>query len=250
MKTLLLSCTRLRNEHLLKTNWGKTGLTELDISYCYGIDASALKAMLPVLTDLRYLQVSFCGWGRALNDKVITEMARRDYNGLEVLDIHSSFNLSGRVLHSLLVRCKRITTFCVGSVISTVEELDSVLSCLPNLKHFYITKQSTIRTETVFDRVMTYCPRIEILALYNFYAISRNQVEDALVELVKTCKHLRVLCIRGTNVPLRTELTAMATKVKIAANQHKIQIVRRPHYFPSGALLSVDNGMNFKMNYD
>lgn len=250
LKTLLMSCTRLRDEHLLRTEWRKSNLTELDISYCYGITTNALLSMLPALTDIRYLQLSFCGWGRALNDNVIGEMAKRNFNKLEILDIHSNFNLSGGVLYNLLLRCKMISTFCVGSVINTLEELDSILSCLPNLKHFYITKQSTIRTEAVFNRIMTYCPMIEVLALYNFYAINRKEVEDSLIEMIKTCQSLHILCIRGTNVPLRAELAAIAAKVKIVTNQSKLRIVRAPHFFPPGASLSIDNARicNKKMN--
>ena len=245
IKTLLLSCTRLRNEHILRTDWRRSGLTELDISYCYGISETGLKAMLPQLTELRYLQISFCGWGRALNNNVIRAMTQAEYKNLKTFDIHSSFNISGDVLCSFLSQCPSITTLCVGSAINTDEELEALLMNLPNLKNFYITKQSTIKTETVFHYITKLCQHIEVLALYNFYAISRVQVEDSLIELVKTCRHMKTLCIRGTNVPLRAELASLAAKAKHAANRNDIDVVRRPHFFLSGASLCLDNVTKF-----
>lgn len=242
LKTLMLSCTRLRNQHLTRTDWGQARLTELDISYCYGIAESGLMELLPKLTGLRYLQLSFCGWGRALTDEVINAMSQTQYKRLETLDVHSNFNITGETLCKFVRNsCTELTTLCVGSAINSSEELESLLKGLRSLKHFYITKQASIRTETVFDCVKRFCQQIETLALYNFYAVNRHRVEEALVELVLACKFLKVLCIRGTNVPLRTELAHLANKVKDATKRNDIEISRRPHFLLTGAKLCLDN---------
>lgn len=241
LQTLLLSCTRVRNSNIMHTDWSRASLTELDISYCYGIGEAGLMEMLPKLTELRYLQLSFCGWGRALSDDVMKAMSQTKYQQLDTLDIHSSFNINGDTLCKFVRRCSRLTTLCIGSAITTNEELESLLKGLRNLKHFYITKQATIKTETVFIYVKKFCHRIETLALYNFYAINRHRVEEALVELVEACEFLKVLCIRGTNVPLRTELAHMANKVKHCAKRNDIEISRRPHFLLSGAKLCLDS---------
>lgn len=241
LQTLLLSCTRVRNNSIMRTDWSQVSLTELDISYCYGIGETGLMEMLPKLTELRYLQLSFCGWGRALSDEVMKAMSQSCYQKLDSLDIHSSFNITGDTLCKFVRRCPRLTTLCVGSAIASNEELEALLKGLHNLKHFYITKQATIKTETVFTYVKKFCHRIETLALYNFYAITRHRVEEALIELVEACKFLKVLCIRGTNVPLRTELAHMANKVKNCAKRNDIEISRRPHFLLSGAKLCLDS---------
>lgn len=245
LQTLLLSCTRVRNQNLMRIDWSQArSLTELDISYCYGIGETGLMEMLPKLSGVRYLQLSFCGWGRALSDKVIIAMSQLQYEQLHTLDIHSSFNIRGETLCKFVRQCSRLTTLCVGSSITTNEELEELLKSLPSLKHFYITKQATIKTETVFVYVKKYCQQIETLALYNFYAINRNRVEEAMVELVLACKLLRVMCIRGSNVPLRTELANMANKVKDVAKRNDIEISRRPHFLLSGAKLCLDRVVN------
>ena len=240
LQTLLLSCTRVRNQNLMRTDWSKTNLTELDISYCYGIAESGLMEMLPKLTGVHYLQLSFCGWGKALSDAVMNAMSQTQYEQLHTLDIHSSFNITGETLCKFVSKCFGLTTLCVGSAITSNEELEALLKGLRNLKHFYITKQATIKTETVFSYVSRFCQQIETLALYNFYAINRHHVEEALVELVLACKCLKVLCIRGTNVPLRTELANMASKVKNVAKRNDIEISRKPHFLLSGASRCLD----------
>ena len=241
LQTLLLSCTRVRNQNLMRTDWTQTSLTELDISYCYGITETGLMEMLPKLTGVRYLQLSFCGWGRALSDEVMNAMSQTQYKQLHTLDIHSSFNITGQTLCKFVRKCVGLTTLCVGSAITSNDELEGLLKGLPNLKHFYITKQATIKTETVFIYVKRFCQHIETLALYNFYAVNRNRVEEALVELVLACKWLRVLCIRGTNVPLRTELANIANKVRNIAKRNDIEISRKPHFLLSGAKLCLDS---------
>lgn len=241
LKTLLLSCTRIRNQYIRETNWTDAMVTELDISYCYGITEEGLMELLPNLTRLRYLQISFCGWGRALSDDVIVSMASSIGTDLETLDIHSSFNLSGHALCSLLVRCPYMTTLCVGSAINSDAELESSLQCLPKLKNFFVTKQSTIKTETVFTLISKHCKDIEVLALYNFYAINRPKVEETLLEMVRTCTRLQTLCIRGTNVPLRTELATLAAMAKVVSGRRDINICRTPHMLLSGPTNSLDN---------
>lgn len=250
LQTLLMSCTRLQNSNIMKTDWSKASLTELDFSYCYGIGESGLMEMLPKLTDLRYLQLSFCGWGRAFSDNVISAMSQMNYQQLEILDIHSSFNITGKTLCKFAERCPRLTSLCVGSAITSCEELRSLLKNLRNLKHFYITKQATIKTETVFTNIKKFCPRIETLALYNFYAINRYRVENALVELVAACKYLKVLCIRGTNVPLRTELAQLADKVKTCTKRNDIEISRRPYFLLSGAKLCLDSALKNSTHFN
>ena len=241
LQTLLLSCTRVRNQNLMRTDWSQARLTELDISYCYGIAESGLMEMLPKLIGVRYLQLSFCGWGRALTDKVMNAMSQTKYERLETLDIHSSFNITGEMLCKFVKNCSGLTTLCVGSAINSNEDLEALLKGLHNLKNFYVTKQASIKTETVFDCVKRFCRNIETLALYNFYAVNRCRVEESLVELVSACRFLKVLCIRGTNVPLRTELTNLATKVKNVAKRTDIEISRRPHFLLTGAKLCLDS---------
>ena len=225
----------------MRTDWSQARLTELDISYCYGIAESGLMEMLPKLIGVRYLQLSFCGWGRALTDKVMNAMSQTKYERLETLDIHSSFNITGEMLCKFVKNCSGLTTLCVGSAINSNEDLEALLKGLHNLKNFYVTKQASIKTETVFDCVKRFCRNIETLALYNFYAVNRCRVEESLVELVSACRFLKVLCIRGTNVPLRTELTNLATKVKNVAKRTDIEISRRPHFLLTGAKLCLDS---------
>ncbi|XP_068721489.1 F-box/LRR-repeat protein 20-like [Montipora capricornis] len=243
LQTLLLSCTRVRNQNLMGTDWSQTSLTELDISYCYGIAETGLMEMLPKLTGIRYLQLSFCGWGRALSDDVMNAMSENQYEQLHTLDIHSSFNITGEMLCKFVRKCSGLNTLCVGSAITSNEELEGLLKSLPNLKNFYITKQATIKTETVFMYIRSFCQHIKTLALYNFYAINKNRVEEAMIELVLACKSLRVLCIRGTNVPLRTELANMANKVKKVAKRCDIEISRKPHFLLSGAKVCLDSAV-------
>mgnify|MGYP002260074151 CR=1 FL=1 len=243
LQTLLLSCTRLRNQNLLRTDWSRTTIKELDISYCYGIAETGLMEMLPRLTSMRYLQLSFCGWGRALSDQVMNVMSENQYKNLQTLDIHSSFNITGEMLCRFVRKCPALNTLCVGSAITSNEELELLLQSLPNLKNFYITKQATIKTETVFACMKNFCQHIKTLALYNFYAINKCRVEEAMIELVLACKSLRVLCIRGTNVPLRTELASMAIKVKKVAKRDDLEISRKPHFLLSGAKVCLDNVM-------
>lgn len=233
----------MRNQNLMRIDWSQASLTELDISYCYGIAEAGLMQMLPKLTGVRYLQLSFCGWGRALSDEVMNAMSQKEYERLHTLDIHSSFNITGETLCKFVRKCSGLTTLCVGSAITSNDELETLLKGLPSLKHFYITKQATIKTETVFSYMKKFCQHIETLALYNFYAINRHRVEEALVELVLACRHLKVLCIRGTNVPLRTELAHLANKVKDVAKRGDIDISRKPHFLLSGAELGLDNVM-------
>ena len=240
LKTLLVSCTRIRDVYLMLTNWAQSSLTELDISYCYGISSSALLEMLPKLDRLRYLQISFCGWGRALTNDVVNAMSYTEYKHLDTLDLHSSFNITGDTLCNLLRNCPALKTLCVGGAITSNDELEALLRIVKSLKHFYITKQPTIKTETVFGYVKNFCPRIETLALYNFYASNRIRVEEALIELVVACKYLKVLCIRGTNVPLRAELTELANRVKKVSKRNDIEISRRPHFLVSEATLCMD----------
>jgi hypothetical protein len=241
LKTLLLSCTRIRNQFVLETDWARSSIIELDISYCYGITEEGLMALLPNLSRLKYLQISFCGWGRALSDGVVTKMAENINTSLETLDIHSSFNLSGHALYRLLMKCPNMTTLCVGSAINSDAELEASLKCLPKLKTFFITKQSTIRTEMVFNLIAKYCLELEALALYNFYAINRGKVEDSLMHVVRTCERLKTLCIRGTNVPLRTELTALAAVAKVVSGRRDMNIIRSPHMLLPGPSNSLDN---------
>ena len=228
----------------MKTDWSNSAITDLDISYCYGISSSGLKAMLPQLTRLRYLQIAFCGWGRAFDNDVIRAMSQVTFTELQVLDVHSSFEVDAKMLCCLLSKCPAIESLCVGTAINTEHELANLLVSVPNLKNFYITKQPTMQTDTVFLYVAEFCPQIETLALYNFYAISRPRVEASIIKLAKTCKQLKTLCIRGTNVPLRAELTVLADRARQAADRKDIEIVRKPQF-----LLSTSHCCTFIGNY-
>ncbi|XP_031565155.1 F-box/LRR-repeat protein 20-like [Actinia tenebrosa] len=248
LRTLLLSCTRISNQYLMATDWARSVITELDISYCYSITEEGLLSLLPRLSQLNYLQISFCGWGRSLSDDVIMKMAEKNCTNLETLDIHSSFNLSEHALYGLLRNCPNMTTLCVGSAFNSEAELGASLRCLPKLKIFFITKQSAIRTEVLFNFIAKYCPDLEALALHNFYAISRSKVEVSLLNIMNKCHNFKTLCIRGTNVPLRTEMITIAGVTKIISGRRDIDIVRSSHELSVGPTNGLDNVMQAGFN--
>lgn len=241
LRTLLLSCTRISNQFLIETTWAQSNITELDISYCYSITEEGLLSILPRLPRLRYLQVSFCGWGRSLSDEVITKMAEKNSTSLETLDIHSSFNLSEHALYGFLRNCPNMTTLCVGSAFNSEAQLGASLRCLPKLKTLFITKQSAIGTEVLFSFIAKYCPDLEALALHNFYAINRSKVEVSLLNIMNKCQYFKTLCIRGTNVPLRTEMITIAGVTKIISGRRDINIVRSSHGLSVGPSNGLDN---------
>ena len=160
---------------------------------------------------------------------------------LETLDIHSSYNLSEHALYRLLRTCTNLTTLCVGSAFNSEEQLEATLRCLFKLKILFITKQSAIRTAVLLNFIVKYCLEIEALALHNFYAISRSKVEVSLLNVMNKCQKFKTLCIRGTNIPLRTEMIAIAGVTKTISGRRDIDIVRSSHNFSVKPRYGLDN---------
>ena len=87
LKSLTFSGTALEDQHFMNCDWGNCQLEEFEVSWSKDITKNGLISVLPRLKQLRYLKVSSCGFGGALDDGVLHLMCSVGYKMLTTLDI-------------------------------------------------------------------------------------------------------------------------------------------------------------------
>lgn len=71
LKALSFSGTSLDDASLIRCDWKKIQLEELDISWCRNITEHGLLKVLPFFHKLNYLRLCSCGYGHAITDSVL-----------------------------------------------------------------------------------------------------------------------------------------------------------------------------------
>ncbi|EDO40357.1 predicted protein, partial [Nematostella vectensis] len=83
-------------------SWKNIRLEEIDISACAQLTHVGLISLVSRMHSLRYLNLSYCGVGRAVTDEVLLEMAtQRSCMNLEMLDVRWSLTLTPDALFTL-----------------------------------------------------------------------------------------------------------------------------------------------------
>ena len=194
LSTLDLNGTRLEGKYVKEVNWSKSRIFSLNISFCCKLTEADLIYMLPKLRYLRYLQASFCGWGRAFTDKVVQQISHDKRLALEALEVQSTFAMSAQGLAQLCKNSPCLHYLRVGTVMKTSKELALVLECVAGLRSLSIQMgDSKFSATHLFDMISVACKGLETLFLYNFSFESciEPDLQQSLINLFTCCKKLK-----------------------------------------------------------
>ena len=102
LTSLVLDGTSLSDSTVRAVGWERSGLRELDLSWCRHITRHGLKFVIPRLRQLRYLRLCCCGYGHAITDDVLMTITRDSNSRLSVLDLSYSWEVTNQGLAEFL----------------------------------------------------------------------------------------------------------------------------------------------------
>lgn len=195
LTTLLLRYTPVRDDCFVISDWKFVPVEELDISACSNITQIGLISLVTNVKTLRYLNLSYCGVGRAVTDAVLLQIARQETGtNLEMLDVRWSLTLTPEALYILSRACPKLK--CLGVYQSSSinpSAMAEVLRMLPRLEvlEYGAFGKASISESMFFPNLIRYCEFLEAVSLINF--ASMDSVADAVLmnALVDNCRCLK-----------------------------------------------------------
>lgn len=195
LKTLLLRYTPIRDECFSFRAWNNVQLQEIDISACAQLTQIGLCNLVSRMKSIRYLNLSYCGVGRAVTDAVLLEMAsRRNCANLEMLDVRWSLTLTPDALFALAQASPKLK--CLGvyqsSNISSAA-MAEVLIALPRLEtlEYGAFGKAALSDSMFIPNLIRYCKIIKSLSLINFASVDANSDTIVLNALSEGCAVIR-----------------------------------------------------------
>lgn len=195
LRTILLRYTPVRDDCFVIPEWKYVPVEELDISACSNITQIGLISLVTHVKTLRYLNLSYCGVGRAVTDSVLLQMARLETGtNLEMLDVRWSLTLTPEALYILSRSCPKLK--CLGVYQSSSinpSAMAEVLRMLPKLEvlEYGAFGKASISESMFFPNLIRHCESLEAVSLINF--ASMDSVADAVLmnALVENCRCLK-----------------------------------------------------------
>lgn len=249
LRTLLLRYTPVRDDSLQVREWSCVPIEELDISACTNITEAGLIGLVSRVKTLKYLNLSYCGVGRAVTDAVLVQMATHNSGrNLEMLDVRWSLTLTPEALFSLLRSCPALK--CLGVYQSSninPSAMADILRVLPKLEVFeYGAFGKASLSESMFiPNMIRYCPLVESISLINFTSMDALADGVLLDALAENCAHLQRINLCEPDPTLLT-LVSMAPPDTRAKVTQRWQCVLPP---PSHTLDSVIARLNYSPYY-
>jgi len=194
LRTLLVRYLRIEDDVFNQTYWARSSLQELDISACPRLTYHGLKGLLVQLRWLEYLNMSYCGEGNAVNDKVLAKMTTLGSDMLKMLDIRWSFHISPTALANFLSNCNRLEYLGIYQSFHVFSEhLAEMIPKIPNLKtlEFGACFPQELSLSKVIPQLIINTPDLETLSIINFQASDQNLASKYLKALVSKCRRLR-----------------------------------------------------------
>ena len=194
LRTLLVRYLKIEDDVFTETYWNRSSLQELDISACPRLTWQGLKGLLVQLRWLEYLNMSYCGEGNAVNDKVLEKMSTLGSNMLRMLDIRWSFHISPTALANFLSNCNRLEYLGIYQSFHVFSEhLAEMIPKLPNLKtlEFGACFPQELSLSKVIPQLIINTTDLETLSIINFQASDQRLASKYLKALVKRCKKIR-----------------------------------------------------------
>ena len=195
LRTLLLRYTPLRDESLQLREWSQVPIEELDISACTNVTQIGLLSLLSRLRSLTYLNLSYCGVGRAVSDAVLIQMATQNTTAkLEMLDVRWSLHITPDALCALLRVCPVLR--CLGvyqSTAITTSAMADILRALPKLETFEYGAygRASLSDSMFIPNMIRHCPGLRSISLINFTTVDSFADGVLLDTLAENCTSLQ-----------------------------------------------------------
>ena len=221
LRTLLLRYTPVRDDCFIIPHWKHVPIEELDISACSNITQMGLLSLVSQVKNIRYLNLSYCGVGRAVTDAVLTQMTRQRTSArLEMLDVRWSLTLTPEALYFLSRASPHLK--CLGVYQSSSinpSAMAEILKVLPKLQilEYGAFGKACISESMFFPNLIRYCEFLESVSLINF--ASMDSLADAVLmnALADTSRHIRRINLCEPDPTLLTLVQELpdSTKAKI-----------------------------------
>ena len=194
LRTLLLRYTPIRDSCFDSSLWAETHLEEIDISACTHLTRTGLIRLLTQIKTFRYLNLSYCGIGRAVTDSVLIAMVSFGSSAkIEMLDIRWSMNITPPVLREFLKSSPSLK--CLGIYQSShinCGAMAELLDCAPKLEilEFGAFGKASISESFLFPNLVRHCPRLKALSLINFLSLNPYTDGQLFGRLLAGCPNL------------------------------------------------------------
>ncbi|XP_032237406.1 F-box/LRR-repeat protein 2-like [Nematostella vectensis] len=194
LKTLLLRYTPVRDECFQCYSWKNIRLEEIDISACAQLTHVGLISLVSRMHSLRYLNLSYCGVGRAVTDEVLLEMAtQRSCMNLEMLDVRWSLTLTPDALFTLAQAAPFLK--CLGVYQSSnisPAAMAEVLVALPRLEvlEYGAFGKAALSDTMLIPNLIRHCKLLRSLSLINFASLDSGSDSIVLNALSEGCQVL------------------------------------------------------------
>lgn len=195
LKTLLLRYTPVRDECFQVYSWNNVQIEEIDISACAQLTQIGLISLVSKMQSIKYLNLSYCGVGRAVTDAVLLEMAsRRSCLKLQMLDVRWSLTLTPDALFALAQAAPSLK--CLGVYQSsniTPAAMAEVLIALPRLEvlEYGAFGKAALSDSMFIPNLIQCCKYLSSLSLINFASLEINSDTIVLSALAEGCPSLR-----------------------------------------------------------
>lgn len=234
LKHLDMNSTRLEGAYLLSAKWRNIELRSLNISFCCKVSSYDLKNLYPKLFQLKHLQCSFVGWGKALNDDVIYAVTKNNVLQVECLDLQSTFAMSAKALSYLCRKCPHLKNLRLGNVMKTESELNEFLDSIPSMEELSLQiGGSNFSAVHLFNSIAQKCPNLRSIFLYNiqFDVNPETKIQESILQLFVSLKHLRNFFIGGYPHREKSRVEGLISKIANTLNL-KINFKRPKRIIP------------------
>ena len=160
----------------------------------YGFIPPGLIRLLTQIKTFRYLNLSYCGIGRAVTDSVLIAMTSYGSSAqIEMLDIRWSMNITPQVLREFLKSCPNLK--CLGIYQSShinCNAMAELLDCVPKLEilEFGAFGKASISESFLFPNLVRHCPQLKALSLINFLSLNPYTDGQLFGRLLNGCSRL------------------------------------------------------------
>ncbi|XP_002154515.3 F-box/LRR-repeat protein 20-like [Hydra vulgaris] len=224
LKTLLIRYLKINDDIFAQKIWDGCVIEELDLSACPRITWQGLFALLAQLKHVHYLNLSYCGEGRAVNDIVLSQMVNSGMSTkLRMVDLRWSFHISPNALGNFLTKCKHLEKFGIyQSFQITADNIADFLIHLPSIKilEFGGSYQQELNRSHLIPMLLKTAKNLEVLSLINF--TSTNLIED--YKNIKTLITTKSKLTRINFCDSSPELVKIAKEIAQGVKQIKITV--------------------------
>ena len=250
LKTLLLRYTPVRDDCFHIREWSYVPVEELDISACTHITHIGLVSLIVRVKTLIYLNLSYCGVGRAVTDEVLLQMvSKNSCSRLEMLDVRWSLALTPGALHKLCRNAPNLK--CLGVYQSSNINTPAMANILRVLSRLEILEYGAFGKASISDslfipNLIQHCPNIRIISLINFTSL--NILTDGALfnALVERCPRLQRINLCEPDQTLLALISQVTPQCRSKVTQ-RWQCVLPP---PAHTLDSIISKINYRPRYD